>query len=185
MEITRERTIQAAEGSPTILTVDIDDSVLLDDLKRCPNLAAVSHCMKTCLEDVLTILTTRLPVCKNTIVDLSLSRLEYPIHFWDEVLFLAAQDVQFPYMVYITEQGTADRVQYVANNRSLQKFMSRIKSTENTDLDGDCENLLKQTIMTITRQYGFDEQTIELLLRETHNLEELIHYCKIHRSRDP
>lgn len=192
MEITGQTTLQTAAlaASPATVMVSIDNSVLLHSLKDCPTLAAVSHCMKSSLKNMLAILTVRLSRSRNIVVDLSLSRLEYPIHFWEEALFLAAQEAEFPYVVYVTEQGTADRLQYMAQNRSLQKFVSRLEkmeSTENTTL-GD-ENILKRTIMLITRQCGLDEQALGLALAETRNLEQLIHYCETHsgsshRARD-
>lgn len=190
MEITTKATLKTSaipmKDSPATLVVDIDNSSLLHMLKGSPNAPAVAQKMITCLQKLFTRLKSTVLARENTILNLNLSRLEYPIHFWEEALYVAAQRADFPHTVYITEQGTANRLQYIEKNRTLHKFVSHLAAREptvdeETATSGDYEDLLKRTIMIITRQYGFDEQAIELPLAKTHNLEELIHYCKTYR----
>ncbi|QLL30301.1 hypothetical protein HG536_0A01180 [Torulaspora globosa] len=168
--------------------ISINNCLLLHSLKHCPSLAAVRQTMKSCLPKAPTILKTRLSKRRNIVVDLNFSHT-----FMGGTPIRGSSRGEIPLRGLHYRAGNCrSPAIHVAEGSFTEVFIPPCKGgagIENIDFGGDCENLLKRTIMLITRQCGFDEQAMGLSLAETHNLEELIHYCKthsrsFHRPRD-
>ncbi|CCE93485.1 Spo16p TDEL_0G01180 [Torulaspora delbrueckii] len=186
MQVVREtllRNPKLVKNIRSIIILDVSSDEFLQHLQ---DAADVNEQLMSALKELLMTLKVKYAGSKDAVLNLNISQLKYPLYHWEEALYLATEEVDFPQEIYITMQGETNRNKYSEDNRMLLKFIKTLeigkRQAMESILEEDYELLLKKTIMTIIHQYDITEDQLELLLAETHNLAQFLGHCEEHST---
>lgn len=186
MQIVRETFLRNPQLVKDIRSIIILDVSSEEFLKLLQDAADINEQLVSALKELLVTLKVKYFELKDAVLNLNISQLRYPLHHWEEALYLATEEIDFPHEIYITMQGETNRNEYVEENRMLLKFIRTLeigkRQAMESILEEDYELLLKKTIMTMVHQYDITEDQLETLLAKTHNLAQLLGHCEEHST---
>ncbi|CCF58366.1 hypothetical protein KAFR_0E02130 [Kazachstania africana CBS 2517] len=107
-------------------------------------------------------------------INLNFSKLQYPLHYWEQLLYYILLSFSLPNKIYITEQTKQDRQRYVNQNKNYYSFVERITVGAVDEGETNEEYAVKTILMHLFELRNANDSQIEEILNDYTSINNII-----------